>query len=136
MSHRVAALVSATMLAFAPVAGFAQNYRVRVDASAQAVSFRGLAADSIVANLVVPGANGGLQTPEGYSVRCGAGGYCYFLRPGLAMRGMPVSTSASVVLWGLGVEGMSFHATGRLVADAGHDRVWPGTTPTMQLLEG
>ncbi len=114
----------------------AQDYRVRIDASAQTVSFRGLVADSIAIALVVPTASGGLETPDGHAVRCGAGEYCFFLRPGAVLRGIPVTTSASIVLWGLGVEGLAFHATGRLVSDLGRDKVWPGTDPTAQLIEG
>jgi hypothetical protein len=114
----------------------AQDYRVRIDARAQAVSFRGLESDSIQASLVVPAANGGFETPDGHAVRCGAGDYCFFFRPGPALRALPVTTSASVILWGLGVQGLTVRATGRLMADLGRDDVWPGTDPAAQLLEG
>ncbi|HEX6050095.1 MAG TPA: hypothetical protein VFZ21_12530 [Gemmatimonadaceae bacterium] len=116
--------------------GEAQSYRVRVDARAQAVSFRGLVSDSIVAAQAVPGASGGFETPDGHAVRCGAGEYCFFYRPGPVLRGIPVTTSASVILWGFGVPGLTFRATGRLLADVGGDDVWPGTDPAGQLLEG
>ena len=114
----------------------AQDYRLRVDASAQAVSFRGVRLDSVAATEVVPSANGGLETPEGHGVRCSGGAHCYFFRPGPALRGIPVTTSASLAVWGFGVEGLSAHANGRLVADLGRDDVWPGTNPLAQLLEG
>ncbi|HUF30168.1 MAG TPA: hypothetical protein VMM77_05845, partial [Gemmatimonadaceae bacterium] len=78
----------------------------------------------------------GSRTPEGHAVRCGAGNYCFFFRPGPVLRAVPMTTSANVVLWGLGVEGLSVHATGRLLADFGRDEVWPGTDPAVQLLEG
>lgn len=123
------------LLASAPSAA-AQDYRVRIDASAQTVSFRGLASDSIAIGLVVPGANGGLETPDGHAVRCGAGDYCLFFRPGPVLRAVPVTTSASLVMWGLGVEGLALHATGRIVGDLGRDKVWPGTVPSAQLIEG
>ncbi len=118
----------------APVA--AQDYRVRLDASAQTVSFRGLVSDSIAAALTVPSANGGLETPDGHAVRCSAGNYCFFFQPGAVLRAIPVTTSASLVMWGLGVEGLALHATGRLVGDLGRDKVWPGTVPSAQLIEG
>lgn len=123
-------------LAWCPAAASAQSYRIRVDASAQAVAFRGLVRDSIDASLAVPGANGGLQTIDGFAVRCGATGQCQFLRPGAVLHGLPMTTTSSLVLWGLGVEGLAFHATARVVADVGRDQVLPGTVPAGQLLEG
>lgn len=114
----------------------AQSYRIRFDARAQAVSFRGVVSDSILATEAVPGVAGGLETPNGHAVRCGAGAYCFFYRPGPVLRGVPVTTSASVILWGFGVPGLTFRASGRLLADVGRDEVWPGTDPTGQLLEG
>jgi hypothetical protein len=118
----------------APLA--AQDYRIRLDASAQTVSFRGLVSDSIAVALAVPSANGGLETPDGHALRCGAGDYCFFFQPGPVLRAVPVTTSASLVMWGLGVEGLALHATGRLVGDLGRDKVWPGTVPSAQLIEG
>jgi hypothetical protein len=41
-----------------------------------------------------------------------------------------------VILWGLGVPGLTARATGRVIADLGRDEVWPGTDPAAQLLEG
>jgi hypothetical protein len=133
---RLGALIAAFILVTGTAPAAAQNYRVRVDARAQTVSFRGLVSDSIPIALVVPSASGGLETPDGDAVRCGGGEYCFFWRPGPVLRGIPVTTSASVVLWGLGVEGLAFRATGRLVADLGRDQVWPGTDPSAQLIEG
>ena len=133
---RLCALIVAFILVTGTAPAAAQNYRVRVDARAQTVSFRGLISDSIAVALVVPSASGGFETPDGHAVRCGAGEYCFFRRPGPVLRGIPVTTSASVVLWGLGVEGLAFRATGRLVADLGRDKVWPGTDPAAQLIEG
>lgn len=133
---RHCALAATFILVTVPAPAAAQNYRVRVDASSQAVSFRGLIPDSIAVALVVPSASGGLETPDGHAVRCGAGDYCFFLRPGPVLRGVPVTTSASVVMWGLGVQGLTLRATGRLLADLGSDQVWPGTRPSAQLIEG
>jgi len=128
--------IAAFIIGMATVSAAAQDYRVRLDASAQTVSFRGLFSDSIPIAQVVTGANGGLETPDGHAVRCGAGDYCFFFQPGPVLRGIPVTTSASVVMWGFGVEGLALHATGRLVGDLGRDKVWPGTVPTGQLIEG
>lgn len=133
---RLCALITAFILVTGTAPAAAQNYRVRVDASSQAVSFRGLVSDSIAVALVVPSASGGFETPDGRAVRCGAGEYCFFLRPGRVLRGIPVTTSASMVLWGLGVQGLTLRATGRLLADLGRDQVWPGTDPSAQLIEG
>jgi hypothetical protein len=135
MKRAHALIAASVMMAWTgPASG--QDYRIRLDARAQAVSFRGLVSDSIAVGLVVPSPNGGLQTPDGLAVRCGAGDYCFFSRPGAVLRGIPVTTSASVVLWGFGVEGLTFRGTGRLLADLGRDEVWPGTDPSVQLLEG
>jgi hypothetical protein len=123
------------VLAASAASAPAQGYRVRVDAQAQAVSFRGLIPDSIPAGLAVPTPGGGLETPDGRAVRCGASDHCFFWRPGGVLRAVPTSTSASVTLWGFGVQGLTAHATGRLFADLGDD-IWPGTDPLAQLLEG
>lgn len=133
---RSRALITVGLLAVWSATGAAQDYRIRVDARAQAVSFRGLISDSIAATLVVPAAGGGFETPDGHAVRCGAGEYCFFMRPGPELRGVPVTVSASVAMWGLGVEGLALRATGRLVGDLGRDNVWPGTEPSAQLIEG
>jgi hypothetical protein len=134
--RRPVACLAGALLAFGPSSTAAQHYRVRIDAQAQAVSFRGLVADSIAAGLVVPATTGGLQTPDGHAVRCNAGPFCYFMRPGPVVRGIPVTSSATAVLWGLGLEGLSLHATGRLVTDVGRERPWPGTEPSAQFIEG
>jgi hypothetical protein len=114
----------------------AQSYRARIDARGESAWFRGLTADSILASELVVGANGGFETPDGRGVRCGAGGYCYFFNSGPGLRAFPVATSASVTMWGFGVEGLSFRASGRVVTDLGNDDVWPGAEPSAQLIEG
>lgn len=113
----------------------AQDYRVRLDAQAQSVWFRGIVSDSILVSNVVS-VNGGFETPDGRAVRCVAATYCFFMTPGPALHGVPITTSASVMMWGFGVEGLSFRGTGRLLGDLGNDGVWPGTTPSAQLIEG
>ncbi len=136
MTSPRSALLVACSLAVWPVRGDAQDYHVRLDASAQSVFFRGLVRDSIASGLVLAGPSGGLQTPDGHAVRCPSSGQCIYLKPGAALHGLPLTTAASVVLWGLGVEGLSFHASGRVMADAGPDHVVPGTVPAGQFLEG
>ena len=129
------ALIGASVLVAWAAPGAAQSYRARVDARGQAVSFRSLTSDSILATALVPSPGGGLETPDGFAVRCSGGDYCFFFRPGPELRGVPVTTSASVILWGLGVQGLTLRATGRVLADFGDD-VWPGTDPAVQFLEG
>ncbi|MEZ4588973.1 MAG: hypothetical protein R2909_21585 [Gemmatimonadales bacterium] len=119
-----------------PAPLLAQGYRARIDARAQAVSYRGVQEDSVLASSVVTGAGGGLYSPDGFAVSCTGGQWCYFYRPGPERRGVPVSTTASLVAWGFGIQGLTLHALGRVVADAGDADVWPGSDPTVQLLEG
>jgi hypothetical protein len=130
------ALLGVVVLVITPAAvASAQQYRVRVDAQAQAVAFRALTPDSIDAAFVVIASNGGLETPDGYAVRCGAGTYCYYMRPAQMQRAIPTVTSASGALWGMGIEGLSLRATARVVADLRGDRAWPGTDPAVQVVE-
>jgi hypothetical protein len=113
----------------------AQDYRIRVDARIQSVSFRGLESDSVLASLVDSTA-GGFVSGDGHAVRCTGGTYCFFFRPGPALRGIPFAISASLAMWGFGVEGLSLRASGRLFRDLGGDDVWPATEPAAQLMEG
>ena len=129
--------LAALCLAFAlPSTAIAQSYRVRVDARTQSVWFRGLTADSILAAEAVTTAEGGFTAPDGRAVRCGAGLYCFFFRPGPELHAMPVSATVGVTAWGLGTEGLSLRATGRLIGDLGGDDVWPAAEPAAQLIEG
>lgn len=115
----------------------AQGYRVRIETQAQAVTVRGIAADSILATETVTGANGGRETPDGFAVRCvGADPYCTYFRPGPERRGGPFTTLIAGSLWGIGMRGVSFHGTARLGVELGDADVWPGSSPAVQLLEG
>lgn len=115
----------------------AQSYRLRVDARAQSVSYRGVSPDSIRVEDVVPGPNGGYATPDGYGVQCRGTAWCYYYRPGEALNQVPMNATANLILWGLGVRGLTVHVTGRLTGDAGDEAGrWPGTEPTAQLIEG
>lgn len=136
-STALAGLVVAVSLVMpARADAHAQQYHVRVDAGIQAVAFRGLTSDSIEVNRVVVSADGGFTTPDGLAARCGAGAFCYFYRPGPELHGLPFTSSASLVLWGLGVRGLTFHTTGRVTRDLGRDDVWPATEPAVQLIDG
>lgn len=124
------------ILLLMPAALDAQDYRVRLDARMQSVWFRGLTPDSISAAEVDTIADGVFQTPEGLAVRCAGGSFCYFFRPGPALRGIPVSATASMTVWRLGVEGLSMRGTARLIGNLGDEDAWPSTEPAAQLLEG
>jgi hypothetical protein len=49
---------------------------------------------------------------------------------------VPVTTGASIIMWGLCVDCLSFRATGRVLANLGSDEAWPGPEPAAQLIEG
>ena len=89
--------MTASVLALCAVPCGAQSYRARIDVRGQAVSFRGLVADSIAAADAVMGPNGGSETPDGFAVRCDGSPYCYYFRPGDVLRGLPLATTASVI---------------------------------------
>ncbi len=133
---RRAAGVGLLLLLLAPGAAGAQGYRLRLDARAQRVSYRGVTADSIPVGEVVPGPSGGPRTPDGFAVRCPPGSsHCFFFRPGPRLEGGPMVTTADLTLWGLGVRGLSARVNGRLGFDLAGDEVWPGTEPAVQLVE-
>jgi hypothetical protein len=129
--------LAAAALAVAAPALVAQGYRLRLDARAQGVSYRGWAIDSIPVADTVTGPGGGPATPDGFAVRCGvAVGYCFFFRPGPERRGGPLTTTADLSLWGLGIRGLRVRAVARLGVDLSDPDAWPGTEPALQLLEG
>jgi hypothetical protein len=130
-----AAAVAAGLSTLAPPEIWAQGYRVRLDSRVQRAAFRGVTLDSIPAASAVLGQNGGLETPDGFAVRCSPGGaFCFFFRPGPELAACPMMTSADLTLWGLGLRGLSLRLNGRVQADLGDD-VWPGTDPAVQLIE-
>jgi hypothetical protein len=130
------ALLSGVALAgFASLAE-AQDYQLRVDTRAQTAAYRGVRADSVPASDVVTAPNGGLQTTDGYFVRCPPGSvFCFFYRPGGYRQGGPLVGSVDLTMWGLGIRGLSLQVNGRAGVDLGDSRVWPGTEPAVQLLE-
>ncbi|HEY3219820.1 MAG TPA: hypothetical protein VGJ80_03740 [Gemmatimonadales bacterium] len=113
----------------------AQGYRLRLDGRFQAVGYRGVQLDSIPVTDTVAGPGGGPTTPDGFAVRCPSGApYCLFFRPGAVQRGAPFVTTADASLWGLGVRGLSAHATARAAVDFTGSDAWPGTEPAVQVL--
>jgi hypothetical protein len=127
-------LVFALGLAAAPLA--AQDYRLRVDARFQSVSFRGVELDSILATAAVADSVGSLYTPDGFAATCLPGEtYCTFFRAGPKRVGAPLVTTVGGSVWGFG-RGLSVHGTARLGTDLSSDDAWPGTEPAAQLIEG
>jgi hypothetical protein len=107
-----------------------------VDTRLQAVAYRGVTFDSIAVADTLRGADGELVSPDGYAVTCNQNGYCTFYRPGGVVHAAPVTTTADLTLWGLGVPGLSVKAMGRAVGDLSSGDNWAGTTSHVQLLEG
>src|SRR5512146_2290232 len=101
---RSAILCAAALVA--PAAAAAQGWRVRLDANAQSVSYRGWQMDSIPSGSVVSGPGGGPTTPDGYAVACDGGAYCVFFRPGGRQASTPGVVDADATMWGLGVAGL------------------------------
>lgn len=137
MRRAVRLVVCGIVAGALPGTGRAQGYRLRVDTRVQAVAYRGVVLDSIPSTDTVAGPTGGPVTPDGYAVNCiGSDPYCRFFRPGPERHGGPLTTTADLAIWGLGIPGLSVHATGRLGVDFGDTDAWPGTEPAFQLLEG
>jgi hypothetical protein len=129
-------LWSGFVLGCFPAVARGQGYQLRLDSRAQTAAFRGVRADSVPAASVVTGPNGGLQTTDGFFVRCPPGSvYCFFFRPGAYRQGGPLVTSMDLTMWALGVKGLSLRVNGRAGLDLGGNDVWPGTEPAVQLIE-
>lgn len=124
----------ALLLLPAPLA--AQGWRVRLDARAQATSYRGWQIDSIPVADTVTGSGGGTETPDGYVARCDGGPICRYWRPGAEQRGAPAILTADATLWGLGVTGLSLHARTRAGADLGDQDPWYGPDRSLEMVEG
>ncbi len=115
----------------------AQGYRLRLDTRVQSVGYRGVSLDSIPVGDTVITPGSGPTSPDGFAVRCLPGPpYCTFFRPAGVQRGGPLTSTADLTLWNLGMRGLSVHAAGRLGVDLGTADVWPGTDPAVQLFEG
>lgn len=114
----------------------AQGYRLRLDGRFQAVGYRGIDLDSIPVGDTVTGP-GGPASADGFAVRCPSGAaYCLYFRPGSVRHGAPFVATGDLALWGLGVRGVSVHATARAAVDFTGAGAWPGTDPALQLING
>jgi hypothetical protein len=131
---RALAVLVASAVAAGPLT--AQSYRVRIDARAQSVSYRGLQPDSVLRTEAVAAPGGGFETPDGFAVQCSAATWCFYFRPGDELRQVPVNASANAMLWGLGLRGLTIHLTARLTGDLSSGPDFPGTEPNGQLIEG
>jgi hypothetical protein len=130
------AIIGALVVALAAPLG-AQGYRLRLDTRVQAVDYRGISADSILATDVVAAPGGGTETPDGFAVSCTQGfRYCYYIRPGERLRARPVTGTGDLTLWGLGVAGLTVHASARFAGNLGNQVDYPLTEPGVTLLEG
>lgn len=131
------ALVATGTVATLASPAYGQGYRMRIDTRLQAVAYRGLTPDSVALADVVAGANGGLESPDGFAVRCRTGRtMCAFFRPGPVRRGGPLVTTLDLSVWGLGLPGLRVRAKARATAEFGETGLWPGMDPAVQLLEG
>jgi hypothetical protein len=125
------------VLGLLPAAATAQGYQVRLDTRWQAAAYRGVQLDSIAAADTVSQPGSGPLSPDGFAVRCRPdGSYCTFFRPGATVRAAPLTTTATITAWGVGLPGLSVHAVGRAGLDLGDANAWPGTEPAAQLLAG
>ena len=134
MAGRAALLLLVIVDGAAPVA--AQSWRLRFDGSAQRVSFRGITPDSVPESAIITGPHGGPVTAEGFAVTCFGDGFCRYYRPGSIRRGIPASAAADLTMWGLGVTGLRVRVHARTLTDFSGDRLWPGTAPSVRLVEG
>ncbi len=136
MTRRALALAG-TLVLLAPGAARAQGYTLRLDGGIQAVAFRGYSADSIRADSVVVGSNGGLYTPNGYAVSCTFGmPYCNYWVPGPVQQTNPAVAQAALTMWGLGIPGLRVQVNTFATTDFSNTAHYPGTSPNLQLIEG
>lgn len=113
----------------------AQGYRLRLDTGVQSVSWRGLQADSVPVAEAVAQPGGGFVTGDGYAATCDDT-WCHFFRAGAVLRGVPLVSQADLTMWGFGVRALSLRANARYASDLGASAQWPGSEPTLQLVEG
>jgi hypothetical protein len=128
-------LAQAALLCFLAAPLAAQGYRIRLDSRIQGVSWRGVTSGTIPRSEAVPQPNGGFLTPAGHAALCGDA-FCTWFAPGPTLRGVPWVTQADLVLWGMGLTGLSLRANARWATDLSDEATWPGTEPELQLVEG
>ena len=129
---RIGFVVAAATLGAANSAS-AVGWRLTWAMAYRTAAFRGFELDSIPVQDVVTLPDGSLVTPDGIAVRIPVGSsFAMFFRPGPTRRIGPLSTAFDGVAWGMGVEGVSVHVTGRLAGDTGESDS-PGTDPNGRL---
>jgi hypothetical protein len=136
MSGMRAVLVAALAAGTFSTPARAQSWRVRFEASAQRVAFRGVTPDSVAETDVVIGPTGGPVSPDGFAVTCLGDGFCRYYRAGAIRRGLPASASTDLTMWGLGLAGLRLRVHARTLTDLTGNRLWPGTSPSFRLVEG
>lgn len=120
-----------------PVVAAAQGYQARLDTRWQVAAYRGVLLDSVAVADTVSLPGSGPTSPDGFAVECRpATSHCTFFRPGATVRGSPVTTTATLTAWGVGLPGLSLHAVGRAGMDLGDAAAWLGGDPALQLLAG
>jgi hypothetical protein len=132
-------LLSAMAVAFmlAPGTLAAQGYRVRLDTRLQSLAYRGWQLDSIGLSEVVPGSEGGAETPDGFAVTCVPGRtVCTFYRPQPEQDALPAISTADISVWDIGLPRLRLSARARVGADLADPDGWPGMPPAVQLVEG
>ena len=80
-----------------------------------------------------------LASAQGYRLRLDTRGQSVAYR-GIAdsavIHAAPITTTADLTMWGLGVTGLRVRTVARLSVDAAPGNEWPGTEPPAMLLEG
>lgn len=130
------AVLVAGAASLAAVRAPAQSWRLRLDASAQHIEFRGLTPDSIAESAAQVGATGGLVSPDGFALDCIGDGFCRFFRPGPMVSGVPASLGVDLTVWGLGIPGLSVRLNARAFTDLSGDSVFVGSSPPLRVIEG
>jgi len=134
-THRVGVLLWTTLAVLAPSGAEAQGYRLRLDSRVQGVSWRGVIPGSLARADAIEQPGGGFLTPDGHAALCGPE-RCTFFTPGPVLRGVPWVAHGDLSAWGFGVRGLSLRASARWATDLGDGTTWPGTEPTVELVEG
>ncbi len=120
-----------------PPALQAQQWRARIATRAQYVEAQGLALDSVSVNDVT---GSGRQRRYGdILVTCDTGAdYCYYYKSGDEFSTVPVWLDMDINVFGLGVEGLRFYASGRFrgALGASDEKFWPRTEDNFDLLAG
>jgi hypothetical protein len=102
----------------------AQDYRGWTTSSVQMVELRPLGLDT-VSSADVEATSDGRFLYDGLEVTCAPGGTCTGYLPLDVDRTVAATQDVGLTYWGLGVEGLSVTALGRVRLHVGSDIVWP-----------